>query len=90
MDSSSTHSFVSYLFEHYLHTIPVPFEYELSVSLPLGDSMSCDRVYHSCEILVNNVSLYVDIIPLEMRGFDIILGMDWLSSYRALIDSELK
>ena len=52
--------------------------------------MLCDRVYHSCEILVNDVPLYVNLIPLEMHGFDVILGMDWLSSYRALIDCELK
>ena len=52
--------------------------------------MSCDRVYHSCEILVNDVPLYANLIPLEMHGFDVILGMDWLSSYRALIDCELK
>ncbi|GFY95462.1 hypothetical protein Acr_10g0008470 [Actinidia rufa] len=65
-------------------------EYELSVSLPSGDTMSCDRVYSSCEIRVNDVPMYVDLIPLEIHGFDVILGMDWLSSYRALIDCELK
>ncbi|GFY96672.1 hypothetical protein Acr_11g0009780 [Actinidia rufa] len=44
--------------------VSVSLEYELSVSLPSGDTMSCDRVYSS--------------------------WMDWLSSYRALIDCELK
>ena len=90
MDSGSTHSFVSNSFEYYLTTSPIPLEYELLVSLPSGDSMLCDRVYNSCEIRVNDVSLYVNLIPLEMHGFDVILGMDWLSSYRALIDCELK
>ncbi|GFS46043.1 hypothetical protein Acr_00g0099810 [Actinidia rufa] len=90
MDSGSTHSFVSNSFEHYLTTSPVSLEYELSVSLPSGDTMSCDRVYSSCEIRVNDVPMYVDLIPLEIHGFDVILGMDWLSSYRALIDCELK
>ena len=90
MDSGSTHSFVSYPFEHYLNVSPVPLEYELSVSLPSGDTMLCDRIYNSCEIRVNDVPMYVDLIPLEMHGFDVILGMDWLSSYRALIDCELK
>ncbi|GFS42569.1 hypothetical protein Acr_00g0080620 [Actinidia rufa] len=78
------------LCQHYLTTSPVPLEYELSVSLPSGDSMLCDRVYSSCEIRVNDVPMYVNLIPLEMHGFDVILGMDWLSSYRALIDCELK
>ncbi|GFS40834.1 hypothetical protein Acr_00g0070780 [Actinidia rufa] len=90
MDSGSTHSFVSNSFEHYLTTSPVSLEYELSVSLPSGDSMLCDRIYNSCEIRVNDVPMYVDLIPLEMHGFDVILRMDWLSSYRALIDCELK
>ncbi|GFS29227.1 hypothetical protein Acr_00g0005870 [Actinidia rufa] len=90
MDSGSTHSFVSNSFERYLTTSPVSLEYELSVSLPSGDTMSCDRVYSSCEIRVNDVPMYVDLIPLEIHGFDVILGMDWLSSYRALIDCELK
>ncbi|GFY97645.1 hypothetical protein Acr_12g0001860 [Actinidia rufa] len=57
---------------------------------PSGDSMLCDRVYSSCEIRVNDVPMYVNLILLEMHGFDVILGMDWLSSYRALIDCELK
>jgi len=90
IDSGSTHSFVSYAFEHYLNVSPVPLEYELSVSLPSGDSMLCDRVYKACEIHVTEVPLYVDLIPLEMHGFDVILGMDWLSAYHALIDCELK
>ncbi|GFY90856.1 hypothetical protein Acr_07g0010520 [Actinidia rufa] len=62
----------------------------VSVSFPSGDSMLCDRVDNLCEIRVNDVPMYVDLIPLEMHGFDVILGMDWLSSYRALIDCELK
>ncbi|GFZ12689.1 hypothetical protein Acr_23g0010740 [Actinidia rufa] len=90
MDSGSTHSFVSNSFERYLNTSPVPLEYELSVSLPSGDTMLCDRVYNSCEIRINDVPMYVDLISLEMHSFDIILGMDWLSSYRALIDCVLK
>ncbi|GFZ01913.1 hypothetical protein Acr_15g0005220 [Actinidia rufa] len=57
MDSGSTHSFVSHSFEHYLTTSPVSLEYELSVSLPSGDSMLCDRVYSSCEIRVNDVPM---------------------------------
>ncbi|GFZ16835.1 hypothetical protein Acr_26g0001050 [Actinidia rufa] len=52
--------------------------------------MLYDRVYNLCEIRVNDVPMYVDLIPLEMHGFDIILGMDWLPSYRELIDCEHK
>ena len=30
--------------------------------------------------------LKVNLIPLEMYDFDIILGMDWLSTHRVLVD----
>ncbi|GFS36592.1 hypothetical protein Acr_00g0046850 [Actinidia rufa] len=57
MDSGSTHSFVLNSFERYLNTSPIPLEYELSMSLPSGDTMLCDRVYNSCEIRVNDVPM---------------------------------
>ncbi|GFS37232.1 hypothetical protein Acr_00g0050800 [Actinidia rufa] len=59
-------------------------------NIPPATTSVCVRVYNSCEIRVNDVPMYGDLIPLEMHGFDVILGMDWLSSYRALIDCELK
>jgi hypothetical protein len=32
----------------------------------------------------------IDLIPLELQDFDIILGIDWLSKYKALIDCYAK
>ena len=90
IDSDFIHSFVSYLFGHYLHTSLVPLEYVLSVSLPSGDTMLCDRVYNSYEIYVNDVPMFVNLVPLEMHDFDVILEMNWLSVCCALIDCELK
>ena len=51
--------------------------------------MMCNRVYNSYDILVNDVLMFVNLIPLEMHGFDVILGMDWLSFHCALIYCEL-
>lgn len=28
----------------------------------------------------------VDLLPLEMHDFDVILGMSWLAAYHAIID----
>ncbi|GFS32273.1 hypothetical protein Acr_00g0021670 [Actinidia rufa] len=70
--------------------VSVPLEYELSVSLPSRDT-PCYAPESTIHVrCVNDVPMYVDLMPLEMHDFDVILGMDWLSSYRALIDCELK
>ena len=47
-------------------------------------------VYRSCDIIINDVPLLVDLIPLSIQDFDVILGMDWLSSVHAKIDCVLK
>ena len=36
--------------------------------------------------MVEDVVLKVNLIPLEMYNFDVILGMDWLSTHRVLMD----
>ena len=33
--------------------------------------------------MIEGVILKANLIPLEMWDFDVILGMDWLSTYRA-------
>ena len=34
--------------------------------------------------------MFVNLIPLKIHRFDVILGMDWLSFHRVLIDCKLK
>ena len=43
-------------------------------------------VIKGCEILIEGVVLKANLIPLEMWDFDVILGMDWLSTHRDLVD----
>ncbi|XP_058202907.1 uncharacterized protein LOC131317367 [Rhododendron vialii] len=44
------------------------------------------RVCKSCEIEIADRRLVFDFIVLDMTGFDVILGMDWFTTYRANID----
>ena len=48
--------------------------------------MICSTVYKSCDVVVGGVHLPVDLVPLAMGDFDIILGMDWLCAHYASID----
>ena len=53
-------------------------------TLPLtGDFIQGCR---GCEIEVVGGRLSFALVLLDMPGFDVILGMDWLSSYCAVID----
>ncbi|XP_059628152.1 uncharacterized protein LOC132270945 [Cornus florida] len=56
------------------------------VDTPIGGSVTLGRVCRGCFITIAGRILEIDLILLEMAGFDVILGMDWLSSFRAVID----
>ncbi|GMP80823.1 hypothetical protein CsSME_00035786 [Camellia sinensis var. sinensis] len=56
------------------------------IESPLGGQVVLDWGCHGCIIEVAESQLLFNLVLLEMSGFDVILGMDWLSSYRAIID----
>ncbi|XP_059654373.1 uncharacterized protein LOC132301109 [Cornus florida] len=58
----------------------------LCVDTPIRGSVTLGRVCRGCSITIAGRVLEFDLILLEMIGFDVILGMDWLSSFRAIID----
>ncbi|XP_059663453.1 uncharacterized protein LOC132309120 [Cornus florida] len=58
----------------------------ICVDTPIGGSVTLGRVCRGCSITFVGWVLKFDLILLEMTGFDVILGMDWLSSFRAVIN----
>ncbi|XP_070020159.1 uncharacterized protein [Nicotiana sylvestris] len=56
----------------------------------MGDSIIVDRVHHSCVVTIRSLESSIDLLLLDMVDFDIILGMDWLSSYHAILDCHAK
>ena len=64
--------------------------YDLIVKSPLGHSVKVNRVYKNCPLMVHDREFSVDLIALPFHEFDLILGMDWLSKHRAIVDCDKK
>ena len=47
-------------------------------------------MYKNCPLLVHDREFSVDLISLPFHEFDLILGMDWLSKHRAIVDYDKK
>ena len=58
----------------------------MKVSLPPGDSLFSDRVVRDSRVLIEGQKFPADLVTLDMRDFDVVLGMDWLSRHRATLD----
>ncbi|RVW41678.1 Retrovirus-related Pol polyprotein from transposon 17.6 [Vitis vinifera] len=58
----------------------------LLIESPMGSNSRVDRICKGCVITLADRALNVDLRILDMTRYDVILGMDWLIVYRALID----
>ncbi|XP_075101429.1 uncharacterized protein LOC142177002 [Nicotiana tabacum] len=60
------------------------------MSMLVGDSVIVDRVYRSCVVTFCGYETTTDLLLLDMVDFEVILGMEWLSVYHAILDCYAK
>ncbi|XP_070025948.1 uncharacterized protein [Nicotiana sylvestris] len=89
-DLRSTYSYVSSYFAPYLSISHDFLSSPVYVFTPVGDSIIVDRLYWSCLVVLGGFETIVDLLLLNMVDFDVILGMDWLSPYHAILDCHAK
>ena len=57
----------------------------------LGHSVRVNRVYKNYPlVMIHDKEFSVDLIALPFHKFDLILGMDWLSKHRVIVDCDKK
>ena len=86
VDPRATHSISS---KHFLDRFQIetqPLEGRMRVSLPAGDPLFSDRVVRDSRVLIGGQEFPADLVALDMRDFDVVLGMDWLSRHRTTLD----
>ena len=60
----------------------------LYVSSPLRIRARIRMICRGCELEISRTLFTVDLRIMDMSEFDVILGMDWLTAYRVVIDCE--
>ena len=58
------------------------------MSSPLGIRARIWMICQGCELEISGTLLTVNLRIMDMSEFDVILGMDWLTAYRVVIDYE--
>ncbi|KAJ9539086.1 hypothetical protein OSB04_031819 [Centaurea solstitialis] len=59
--------------------------YSFTIDTANGVSLVANRVFRDCSLVLDNHDFFVDLIPIDIRGFDVMIGMDWLIKNRAVI-----
>ena len=87
-DSGTLHSFFAASVVIELGLEVEALEEPLYVSYSLGIRARIGMICRGCELEISGTLLIVNLRIMDMSEFDVILGMDWLTAYRVVIDCE--
>ncbi|GJT57285.1 putative reverse transcriptase domain-containing protein [Tanacetum coccineum] len=84
-DSGSNKSFVDTRFSSMLDIKSIKIGASYEVELANGRVVSMSIVLHGCALNLVNHIFEIDLMPIELGTFDVIIGMDWLVKHDAII-----
>ena len=87
-DFGASHSFIATSVVIELGLEVETLEQPLYVNSPLGIRARIGMICRGCELEISGTLLTVNLRIMDMSEFDVILGMDWLTTYRIVIDCE--
>ena len=88
IDPGFTHSYIC--IEHFFDKMSSveQLAYGMHVTSLLGHNVRVNRVSKNCPLVIHDREFSVDLIAFPFHKFDLILGRDWLSKHRAIIESD--
>nr|GEY51455.1 putative reverse transcriptase domain-containing protein [Tanacetum cinerariifolium] len=84
-DYGADKSFVDIKFSHLIDIKPVKLNSSYEVELADGKVVSTNSVMRVCTLNLLDHLFDIDLMPIELGTFDVIVGMDWLVECDALI-----
>ncbi|GJW56627.1 putative reverse transcriptase domain-containing protein, partial [Tanacetum coccineum] len=78
-------SFVSISLAYMLNIPPITLDTTYDIEMADGNLVGTNTVIQSCNLILLNQPFEIDLIPIKLGSFDVIIGMDWLSKYHARI-----
>ncbi|GKB10472.1 retrotransposon protein, putative, ty1-copia subclass, partial [Tanacetum coccineum] len=84
-DSGADRSFVSNTFSALLDIIPYDLDVSYAVELADGRTSETNTVLRGCTLGLLGHPFNIDLMPVDLGSFDVIIGMDWLAKNHAVI-----
>ncbi|GJW60942.1 putative reverse transcriptase domain-containing protein [Tanacetum coccineum] len=84
-DTGADRSFVSTAFSSLIDITPTTLDYYYDVELANGKIIGINTIIRGCTLNLLNHPFNIDLMPVELGSFDVIIGMDWLAKYHAVI-----
>ncbi|GJY11956.1 putative reverse transcriptase domain-containing protein [Tanacetum coccineum] len=67
----------------YIDILPTTLDTNYSVELAVGKSLTINTILRGCTLNLQNHLFKIDLLPIELGSFDVIVEMDWMVEHRA-------
>nr|GEU94841.1 hypothetical protein [Tanacetum cinerariifolium] len=84
-DTVADRSFVSTAFSSQIDITPTTLDYYYDVELADGKIIRINTIIRGCTLNLLNHPFNIDLMPVELGSFDVIISMDWLAKYHVVI-----
>ncbi|GKF29179.1 putative reverse transcriptase domain-containing protein [Tanacetum coccineum] len=84
-DTGADRSFVSTAFSSRIVITPTALDHDYNVELADGRIVRLNTIIRRCTLNFLNHPFNIDLMHVELGSFDVIIGMDWLAKYHAVI-----
>ncbi|GKF02355.1 putative reverse transcriptase domain-containing protein [Tanacetum coccineum] len=84
-DTCTARSFASTAFSSQIDITPSTLDHFYDIELADGRIIGLNTIIRGCTLNFLNHPFNIDLMPIELGSLDIIIGMDWLAKYQAVI-----
>ncbi|GKA16506.1 putative reverse transcriptase domain-containing protein [Tanacetum coccineum] len=84
-DTGADRSFVSTAFSSQIDITPSTLDHYYDVELADGRIIGLNTIIRGCTLNFLNHPFNIDLMPAELGSLNVIIGMDWLAKYQAVI-----
>nr|GEW04816.1 putative reverse transcriptase domain-containing protein [Tanacetum cinerariifolium] len=84
-DTGADRSFVSTTFSALIDITPTTLKNHYDVELADGKIIGVNTIIRGCTFNFMNHPFNIDLMPVPLNSFDVIIGMDWLTKYHGVI-----
>ncbi|GJU65821.1 putative reverse transcriptase domain-containing protein [Tanacetum coccineum] len=89
-DTGADRSFVSNTFSALIKITPTTLESHYDVELADGKIIGVNTIIRGCTLNFMNHPFNIDLMPIPLGSFDVIIRMDWLTKYHGVIICDKK
>nr|GEU72797.1 putative reverse transcriptase domain-containing protein [Tanacetum cinerariifolium] len=78
-------NFVSISLASMLNIPPITLDTTYDIEMADGNLVGTNTVIQGCTLVLLNQPFEIDLMPIKLGSFDVVIGMDWLSKYHTKI-----